>query len=227
MKNKKENDLKDEKDLKKDKSKKKEKKKKLSIGNKITRVIVKSAIFAYCKIVYRAKIVGTENIPKEGSVIFCGNHRSFLDPPLIEVTCKRDDTRFLAKKELAKNKFMAFLGKVFDAILVNRDEKDVTVVKESLRTLKQGNCIAIFPEGTRNGLEKGEKVKDGASYFALNSDAKVIPVGIKGGEKPFKKAYITYGKPIDFSEYKATRKEKDTMDKVTDEIMKNILELAK
>ncbi len=230
MKNKEEKDLKDDKDIKKEKTNKKEKKNKknkLPLGKKIARVIVKGAIFAYCKVVYRAKIMGTENIPKDGSVIFCGNHRSFLDPPLIEVTCKRDDTRFLAKKELAKNKFMAFLGNVFDAILVNRDEKDVTVVKESLRTLKQGNCIAIFPEGTRNGLEKGEKVKDGASYFALNSDAKVIPVGIKGGEKPFKKAYITYGKPIDFSEYKATRKEKDTMDKVTDEIMNSILELAK
>ena len=211
----------------KKKNNKKDKKNKISIGKKITRVIVKGAIFAYCKLVYRVKISGTENIPKNGSVIFCGNHRSFLDPPLMEVTCKRDDTRFLAKKELAENKFLAFLGKVFDAILVNRDEKDVGVIKESLKTLKQGNCIAIFPEGTRNGLEKGEKVKDGASYFALNSDAKVIPVGIKGGEKPFKKAYITYGKPIDFDEYKAKRKEKETMDKVTDEIMKNILELAK
>ena len=194
---------------------------------KVIRVIVKGAIFIYCKIVYRAKIIGTKNIPKEGAVLFCGNHRSFLDPPLIEVTCKRDDTRFLAKKELAKNKFLAFLGKVFDAILVNRDERDVTVVKESLKTLKQGKCIAIFPEGTRNGLEKGEKVKDGASYFALNSDAKVIPVGIRGGEKPFKKVTITYGEPMDFSKYKATRKEKETMDKVTDEIMNKILEIAK
>ena len=216
-------------DLKKETQKKKKttKIKKHGIGNKIMRVIVKGAIFAYCKIVYRAKIVGTENIPKKGAVLFCGNHKSFLDPPLLEVTCKRDDTRFLAKAELAKNKFLAFLGNVFDSILVNRDEKDVTVVKESLRTLKNGNCIAIFPEGTRKGLEKGEKVKDGASYFALNSDAKVIPVGIKGGDKPFQKVTITYGTPIDLNEYKATRKEKETLDIVTDKIMDEILDLAK
>lgn len=205
--------------------KKTNKKNKHGIGNKITRIIVKGAIYIYCKIVYRAKIIGTENIPKSGPVLFCGNHKSFLDPPLLEVTCKRDDTRFLAKKELTKSKLLKFLGKVFDAILVSRDEKDVAVVKESIRTLKAGNCIAIFPEGTRKGLEKGEKVKDGASYFALNSDAKVIPVGIKGGDRPFQKVYITYGKPIDLSEYKATRKEKETMDKATDEIMKKILEL--
>lgn len=195
-------------------------------GKKIARAIVKGAILIYCKIVYRVKIIGTENIPKQGSVVFCGNHRSFLDPPLIEVTCKRDDTRFLAKKELTENKFLAFLGYIFEAILVNRDSKDVIALKESLKTLKSGGCIALFPEGTRNGIEKGEKAKGGASFFALNSDAKVIPVGIKGGNKPFQKVIITYGKPLDFTQYKKTRKEKETIDKVTDEIMNNIIKLA-
>ena len=194
---------------------------------KIGIVIVKSVIFVYCKIVYRVDIIGTENIPKEGSLIFCGNHRSFLDPPLLEVTCKRDDTRFIAKKELTKNKLFALLGIIFDAILVNRDSKDVSALKESLKTLKSGGCIALFPEGTRNGMEKGEKAKGGASYFALNSDAKVIPVGIKGGLKLFQKATITYGKPIDFSEYKPNKKDKEIIEKVTDEIMDNIKELVK
>ncbi len=196
------------------------------ILKRIARVIVKSAIFAYCKIVYRMKIIGTENIPKEGAVIFCGNHRSYLDPPLIEVTCKRSETRFIAKQELTKNKFLALLGYIFDAILVNRDSKDIGAIKESLKTLKQGECIALFPEGTRNGLAKGEKAKDGVAFFALNSDATVIPVGIKGGLKAFQKVTITYGKPLDFSKDKANKKDKNTMDKVTSEIMEEIIRLA-
>ncbi len=195
--------------------------------NRIKRAFVKSMIFLYLKIVYRVKIIGRENIPKEGAIIFCGNHRSFLDPPLIEVTCKRDDTRFLAKKELAKNKFLAILGKIFNVILVNRDAKDVTALKESVKTLKSGNCIALFPEGTRNGMDKGEKAKGGASYFALNTNAIVIPVGIKGGQKLFQKVYVTYGKPMNFEEYKSTKKEKETVDKVTDDIMNKIIELTK
>ena len=48
---------------------------------KIGRGIVKGAIYIYCKVVYRVKVVGKENIPKKGPVIICGNHRSFLDPP--------------------------------------------------------------------------------------------------------------------------------------------------
>ena len=192
---------------------------------KIGRGIVIGAIYAYCKVVYRLKIVGKDNIPKEGPVIICGNHRSFLDPPLIEVTCGRY-ARFLAKEELTKNKFLAFLGFIFDAILVKRDSKEVTAIKESLKTLKNGDCLALFPEGTRNGLEKGEKVKDGAAFFAVRSGAKVVPCGIKGGKKGDWKVTITYGEPLDFSEYKGS-KDKEVLDKVTEEIMSKILELTK
>lgn len=192
---------------------------------KIGRGIVKGAIYIYCKVVYRVKIVGKDNIPKEGPIIICGNHRSFLDPPLIEATCGRY-TRFLAKEELTKNKFLAFLGIIFDAILVKRDSKEVTAIKESLKTLKNGDCLALFPEGTRNGLEKGEEVKDGAAFFAVRSGAKVVPCGIKGGTKGDWKVTITYGKPLDYSQYKG-KKDKETLDKVTNEIMENIISLTK
>ena len=192
---------------------------------KIGRGIVKGAIYIYCKVVYRVKVVGKENIPKKGPIIICGNHRSFLDPPLIEVTCGRY-TRFLAKEALTKNKFLAFLGVVFNAILVKRDSKEVVAIKESLKTLKNGDCLALFPEGTRNGVEKGEKVKDGVAFFAVRSGAKVVPCGIKGGKKGGWKVTITYGKPLDFSKYKGT-KDKETLDKVTSEIMDNIISLTK
>jgi 1-acyl-sn-glycerol-3-phosphate acyltransferase len=191
----------------------------------ICRGIVKAAIYAYCKIVYRVKIIGKENIPKEGPIIICGNHRTFLDPPLIEVTCGRY-TRFLAKEELTENKFLAFLGWVFEAILVKRNSKEVGALKESLQVLKNGDCLALFPEGTRNGLEKGEKVKDGAAYFAVRSGAVVVPCGIKGGTKGNWKVTIEYGKPLDFSQYKGS-KDKEVLEKVTKEIMENIISLTK
>ena len=190
------------------------------------KAVVRGAIYLYCKVVYRAKITGTENIPKEGAVLFCANHKSFLDAPLIESTCKRPDTRFLAKKSLAKSKFLAHFGKLFNEILVEKDARDMKAVKEVLKAFKNNEAIAIFPEGTRKGLEKGESVKNGAAFFALNSDAVVIPIGVKGGEKPFKKAYVTYGKPIDFSEEKKNKKDKEVVDKATEKLMSEILKLA-
>ena len=199
----------------------------MKVIKNIRKAIVRGAIYLYCKVVYRAKITGTENIPRSGAILLCANHKSFLDPPLIESTCKRPDVRFLAKKELAKSKFLAHFGKLFGEILVEKDAKDMKAVKEVLKAFKNNEAIAIFPEGTRNGLEKGEKVKDGAAFFALNSDAIVIPAGIKGGEKPFKKVTVTYGKPIDFSEYKTNKKDKDVLEKTTEKIMSEILKLTK
>ena len=191
----------------------------------IIKWIVRGAIYIWCKIYYRAEIIGLENVPQNEPLIICGNHRTYLDPPLIVATAKRD-MRFLAKEELYKNKFLAALGWVFEAIPVKRDEKDVTAIKESLKALKNGQCIALFPEGTRNGLEKGQKAKDGVAFFAIRSGAKVLPCGIKGGDKNNRKVTIKYGKPLDFSKYKGT-KDKEILDNITNEIMQNIIELAK
>lgn len=191
----------------------------------IIKSIVRGAIYIWCKVYYRAEIIGLENIPKEGPLIFCGNHRTYLDPPLMVATAKRD-MKFLAKEELYNNKFLAFLGWVFEAIPVKRDEKDVSAIKTSLKFLKSGQCIGLFPEGTRNGLEKGEKVKDGVAFFAVRSGAKVVPCGIKGGTKENRKVTITYGKPLDYSEYKGT-KDKEKLEEITEEIMDKIIELTK
>ena len=195
-----------------------------NLFKKIGRIIVKGVIFGYCKIIYRLKIVGKENIPKDGPLIFCGNHRNFLDPQIIVVTAGRD-MRFLAKEELAKNPFFRFLGYLFSSILVKRDEKDLTAVKESLKTLKSGNCIGIFPEGTRNGLEKNNgQIKSGAAYFAIKTGANIIPIGITGKAKPFSKNAVIYGKPLDFSEYKALGK--DGEEKASEVLKEKIIELA-
>ena len=180
-------------------------------------------IRVYYIVVHRITIEGRENIPKEGALIFCGNHRSYLDAPLIKSTAKRE-TFFLAKASLFRHPFLNFLGKVFEVIPVTTDAKDLNAIKASLKHLKNGECIALFPEGTRNGLEKGAKVKDGAAFFALRTGAKVIPIGIKGTMKKFCKLTIRYGKPLDFSGY--NKDEEGITEKITEEIMENILKLA-
>ncbi len=194
------------------------------IFREIVKKVVEVCLFIYFKIIYRLKVEGMENIPK-GQVIFCGNHRSFVDAPLIKSTCRKD-VRFLAKESLAKNKFLAFLGWTFEVIYVKRDEKDVSALKNTLSLLKKGDSIALFPEGTRNGMEKGESVKGGAAFFAIKSGVQVLPVGISGDLKPFTRTTVTYGKPIDFSTYKNPR-DKEEIEAVTNKIMDEIKALIK
>lgn len=192
----------------------------------ISRGIISTAIFIYCKIVYRVKIVGKENIPKEGALIFCGNHRTYLDPPLIVVTAGRR-MRFMAKEELSKVAFFRFLCFAYDGIFVKRDGKDLGPLKESLKTLKNGGCIGLFPEGTRNGLEKNNgKLKNGAAYMALKTGAKVVPIGISGDVKLFHQVTITYGKPLDFSDMLKEKSAKELEDEVSEIIKEEIIKLT-
>lgn len=193
----------------------------------ISRVVVSNCIRLYCKIVYKYEVIGKENIPKEGAFIFCGNHRSYLDPPLIVVTCPRK-MRFMAKEELKSNGLFGFLCYAYNAIYVKRDSKDIGPLKEAMKELKNGGCIGIFPEGTRNGMEKNDgKLKNGASYMSLKTGAKLVPIGIKGEAKPWHKVTITYGKPLDFSELLKEKSAKDLEDYVSEKLKEEILKLSK
>ncbi len=196
------------------------------IVKKICRVVVAFCIFWYCKIVYRVKIIGKENVPKEGSLLFCGNHRTYLDPPLITVTAGRKMS-FMAKEELKSNPLMCFLCFTFDGIWVKRDNKDIGSLKAAMKILKNGGCIGIFPEGTRNGMEKNDgKLKNGAAYMALKTGSKIVPIGIQGEAKPFTKNRIIYGQPMDFSKYASSKVDKEIEDKVSEELKQEIIRLT-
>lgn len=177
-------------------------------------------------VIYRVKKVGEENIPKEGKYILCGNHVHALDAPVIVVTAKRD-IRFVAKEELYKNPFIRFIANTFDVIKIKRNTADTDAIKEILKALKSGQIVGIFPEGTRNGMKKNAGLKSGAAYMALKTDTKVIPVGVKGSFKPFTKVVLNYGKPMDFSQYKDRKNDKEIQEKLTQEIMEEVIRLSK
>ena len=86
--------------------------------------------------------------------------------------------------------------------------------------------MGIFPKGTRNGIEKNGKAQNGVAYMAIRTGVPVIPVGIQGEMKPFKKVKLNIGEPLDFSQYKTNKPEKEILDKVSKEIMDNIIMLT-
>ena len=193
----------------------------------INRFIVTNVIKLYCKIVYRYKVVGKENIPKEGALLFCGNHRSNLDPPIMVISCPRK-MRFIAKEELKNNLIFRYLCYMFEAIYVKRDSKDIGPLKEALKELKNGKCIGIFPEGTRNGMEKNDgKIKNGATYMSLRTGAKIVPIGLKGEPKPFHKVTITFGEPLDFSKLLEEKDIKEAEEIATEKLKQEIIRLSK
>ena len=175
-------------------------------------------------IIYRPKIIGAENVPKEGNAIICANHVHFWDSVVIIVMLKRK-VNVLAKEELFKPKFNKWFAGVIGAYPVKRGTADLGAVKTSLKLMENKELLLVFPEGTRNGVAKGKKAKKGSVMIAATSESPIIPIGVQGTFKPFTKVTLNIGKPIDYSAYKNERKDKAKMDELAQELMTEIIKL--
>ncbi len=144
----------------------------------------------------RFDVVGIENFPKDGGVLLCTNHIENLDPPVVGITAPRP-VHFMAKEELFS---VPVLGKIISnvhAFPVKRGFNDREALRKGLSVLKEGHVLGLFPEGTRSKTGELGKGMAGAGFFALRSNAAVVPCAIIGPYKPFKRLKVVYGKPID------------------------------
>lgn len=192
-------------------------------SKKIKRKIIKAVLSGIYRVVYRVKIKGIENLPKEKGYIICGNHINTLDAAGI-VLLNKQKIRFIGKYSLFKIGILRWLAGIFDIIPIKRGMQDIEAMKRSLRALKNNEILGIFPEGTRKGLIRQEKAKNGAAFMALRAGVPVVPVGIQGNFKPFTKVVFNYGKPIYFKDYNP--QDKDDIERATDLIMDNIIMLT-
>ena len=188
------------------------------------RIIIKFLFKIFAIILYRPKIVGKENLPKDTGALLCPNHVHNLDSAVIVSMFKRK-VNVLAKEELFSNGFLRWLADVFGIYPIKRGKADMKAIKISLKLLKQDELLLMFPEGTRNGLEKGIKPKNGAVLISATAGKPIIPIGIKGSFKPFRRVIVNIGKPIDYSEYKEDVKDKQKASEITEELMKEIVKL--
>ena len=189
------------------------------------KALIKITHFVY-RVLFRIENIGEKNIPEDGeSYIVCANHLNYLDAIAV-ITSSNRFVRFMCKSSMFKNALFTWVLHIGDTIPVNREKNDIDAMKRSIKALKSGEILGIFPEGTRKGMEKNLSAKNGAAFMALRTKTKVIPIGIQGSFKPFTKVYLNYGKPLDFSEYYGKEKDKEVLNKVTKEIMDNIIKLT-
>lgn len=135
---------------------------------------------------------GIERLP-EGGAIIVTNHQSLMDIPLLVAALPRR-VCFLAKRELGRiplfGKAMGYAGNLF---IDRGDPRDaVHLVRDAMRSIREGNLVVIFPEGTRS--EDGEigEFKPGAFYLALKGDVPVVPVYIDGGRRALPKGSVLF-----------------------------------
>jgi 1-acyl-sn-glycerol-3-phosphate acyltransferase len=182
----------------------------------------KGLSLSYFKIFNPVHVVGKDNVPKDGGLILCCNHINNLDPPLLGSASPRV-VHFMAKAELFEVPILGSLVRRVHAFPVKRGSSDKQALKTGMKLLKEGQTIGIFPEGTRSKDGKLSRGLAGAGFFALKSDAAVVPCAIVGTYGVFQKQKIIFGKPIDFTKYKEEKiSAQDAVDIIMAEIQKLI-----
>ncbi len=194
-----------------------------TIFKRARRAIVKGVLASLYHIAFRVKKTGLENLESDEGFIICANHINYLDAAAI-VLLNNKKIRFIAKSDLFRFPIISFLGHTFDVIPIKRGKNDLASIKLCLKALKNNEILGIFPEGTRKGLEKQVKIKNGAVFIAEKAKVKIVPAGIGGTFKPFSKVYVNYGKPIDIMQYKTD--DPNWIDNASQAIMEQIIMLT-
>ena len=165
------------------------------------------------------RVSGIENVPEKGGLIFASNHQGILDI-LIHLAYLPRHFRFVAKSELFRVPFLGWYMSLAGYVPIERD-----VSKSAHRTigtasdmLAKGECILIFPEGTRSKTGELGPFKRGSLMAAFSSGAGVVPIAINGSYQMMpKRSYIinrvpirvNIGKPIPFEKYAGSKPTKN------------------
>lgn len=142
------------------------------------------------------KVIGKENVPKEGPCLLCANHLTFVDPFLIASKVYPAPIYYMAKKELFEKPVVKSIITAIGAYPVARGERDMNAIRTTFALLKENRIIGIFPEGTRSKDGETHELQSGLAMIALRSGAKVVPAFIDGKYRLFRGPKLHFGEPV-------------------------------
>jgi 1-acyl-sn-glycerol-3-phosphate acyltransferase len=176
--------------------------------NRIWYQIWRNLLKLIAVLIYRTRFFGQENIPATGAVLVVSNHQSHFDPPLIGIGCRRQ-MNYVARKTLFSFRPFGWFLHSVGAIPIDRDGLGLNGIKESLKRLKRGEMVLIFPEGTRTSDGEIAPFRPGFTALAARSNAAILPAAVDGAFQiwPRTKKFpglgrirVRFGQPIPHSE---------------------------
>ncbi len=167
------------------------------------------------RFLFRIRVVGRKNIPREGGCVACSNHVALPDILVLSASFPRDHMPlYIAKAELFRIPILRHLIRALGAISLDRGGSDVGAIHRAVTLAKDGEMITIFPQGTR---QKGKNpadtpIKHGAALIAARAGVPLLPVCIfmkKQRYALFRRIYVLFGKPVSLTEAGLTGETKD------------------
>jgi glycerol-3-phosphate dehydrogenase (NAD(P)+) len=142
---------------------------------------LRAILVPFFLVYFRMQRVGTEHLPRRGPLLLASNHRSFLDPFVIGTLVRRP-VYYMAKRELFEHRLLAWLLSGLGAFPVDRGAGDEDAMATARAILARGDCVVLFPEGTRVRPGPLGKPRRGVGRLALATGAPVAPVALIGTE---------------------------------------------
>jgi 1-acyl-sn-glycerol-3-phosphate acyltransferase len=136
----------------------------------------------------RYRVLNREHIPDGRAVVFCANHQSNVDPPVLFQALHRR-LHILYKAGLRK---IPVLGRAMETggfVAVHRDNREQAFqsIEVAAASIRSGNSFLIFPEGTRSKTDELLPFKKGGFVMAIMAQAPIVPVAISGGRAAMKR----------------------------------------
>lgn len=128
------------------------------------------------------RIAGRENLPLDRAAIYCANHQSNIDPPVLFTTL-HPRMHIVYKAEINAIPLLARAFQHGGFVPIERRNKEAAMrsLEAGARSIRDGNSFLIFPEGTRSKTGEMLPFKKGGFLMALKAQAPIVPVAVSGG----------------------------------------------
>ena len=136
----------------------------------------------------RYRVAGAEHLPLDRAAVYCANHQSNVDPPVL-FAALHPRMHILFKAELNAIPILARGFRLGGFIPVDRRNKEAALrsIEAGAASIRSGNSFLIFPEGTRSRTAELLPFKKGGFIMAIKAGAPIVPVAVQGGRDAMRK----------------------------------------
>lgn len=197
-------------------------------------------MWVYFRVLNRTTVLGRKNVGEQRNTLLLSNHQSMIDSFPVSIFAYYPKSWIkphlipwhpAAEENFFKNRLVRWMSTLWRCIPVQQGRRDLNALNRMIEVLP-GGVLTLFPEGTRSRDASVGRGRPGAGFVILGTRPRVIPVAIDGMQdllpigswipRFFKRIYVSYGEPIDFSEYLDSPPCRETAQAIVDRVMESI-----